>query len=79
MNITKSKCRKRGWLHRYRILQEHKKSEYVVVEEMCEICKHRIFIKADLQGRIDNVDYLRSHIRQALPKYIKLYQHEFGK
>ncbi len=79
MNIKSSYCRKPGWLHNFKITQEHKKSDYKIVEERCERCHQRMFFKMSQEGRIDNVAYIRSHIRQALTKNYNLYYHEYNK
>lgn len=31
--------------------------------EVCVECKHRLVVKKDSKGRIDNVSYLKSHAR----------------
>ena len=61
-----------GYLHRYSI-QEHY-SEGVV--EMCEICKNRKFFRV-VDGRVNNVEYLGSHARQALLPQHPLFYHEY--
>ncbi len=35
---------------------------------MCEICHKRVFFHVS-QGKVDNLDYLAYHNRQALPVY----------
>lgn len=50
-----------------------------MAEEICNRCGDRKFFKADLKGRVDNIRYLRFHIRQALPLWHPLFKHEYEK
>ena len=73
IGIEKSIC-KGGWLHRFVILSQ---SPYWV-EEGCLICRKKVYFKI-IEGRIDNLNYAKCHIRQGLPKNHRLFYHEFPK
>jgi len=36
--------------------------------EVCRECKHRLVVKKDSKGRVDNVAYLKSHARDFAQK-----------
>lgn len=78
MRITKSICRKPGYLHDYKVIAQHQQSDYFVIEERCLRCQKRMFFKMDSWGRTDNVNYLRHHIKNALPTFHPRYKHEYG-
>lgn len=61
-----------GYLHNYKQLGITPNG----VVEMCERCKDIQFFKV-VNGRIDNLNYIDYHMRQALPKYHNLFAHEF--
>lgn len=61
-----------GYLHRFSIQQQYPEG----VVEICEICKERRFFKV-VDGRVNNVEYLGSHARQALLPQHPLFYHEY--
>ena len=65
---------KSGWLHRFILLRQSPE----FAEEGCVICKKKAFYKV-VRGRIDNLAYLKTHIRQALPPFHSLYYREYPK
>lgn len=67
-----SECSIRGYFHRYEIFEEY--SDGVV--EKCSLCNKRIFIKV-LEGRIDNVKYVKTHNRQLLQPSHKRFSKEY--
>ena len=71
IGIEDSIC-KIGWLHRYELSRQSPE----IVEEVCKICGKRVYYRI-VDGRIDNLKYLRDHIRQALPRHHRLYYHEY--
>lgn len=70
---SKSECQNNGWLHNYKIFAEYPNA----VKEMCSICKDIKIFKTK-NGRTHNITYLSYHLRQALPKYHRLYKREYG-
>lgn len=62
------------WLHRYQIMGMWEQG----VEEVCLICKKRIFTKV-VDGRIDNFEYLEHHKRDVLFPQHNYFAHEYGK
>jgi len=62
-----------SYLHRFNIVEEYTDG----VLEVCEICKTKKFFKI-LDGKVDNQYYMSYHIRQALPPFHELYEHEFN-
>lgn len=71
IGTEKSHC-KEGWLHRFTILRQSPNG----VEEGCIICKEKRVFKI-IEGRINNLEYLEYHIRQALPKWHPLFKREY--
>ena len=71
IGIHDSIC-KGGWLHRYVLLRQN--PEWV--EEGCLICRKKVYYRI-VDGKIDNLKYLKDHIRQALPKSHRLFKHEY--
>lgn len=67
----KSKCLG-SWLHRFQILAECPEG----TEEICEICKLRVFHKVH-QGRIDNNKYISYHARDLLTPNHPHFYHEY--
>lgn len=69
MNIfwEKSECRAKGWLHRFQIQEVTDEGAI----EVCEICYLKKFFKHD------NREYLKWHLRQALPTYHPRFEHEY--
>ena len=63
-----------SYLHRFKIQDQFEDG----VVEMCEICGQREFFKV-VDGRVDNVNYLSFHARQALPPQHPRFIHEYGK
>ena len=62
-----------AWLHRFSIVETYPEG----VLERCQICgQEEFFLMID--GRIDNINYLSYHARQALLKEHELFQHEYG-
>lgn len=61
-------------LHRYEIW----KVAPTCVVEVCAICKNEIYFNL-IDGKVDNLDYLNYHLRQALPKWHPYYEAEYGK
>lgn len=66
-----SNC-KSGWLHRFIILRESPFG----VEEGCQICQKLVYYKV-INGQINNLAYLKEHIRQGLPKKHVLFKREY--
>lgn len=61
-----------SWLHRFKIIEQFKDG----ILERCEICGQEEFFKV-IDGRIDNVEYLSYHARQALLPFHPLFAHEY--
>ncbi len=68
-----SRC-KEGWLHEFIILRDSPFG----VEEGCRKCKKKVVYRID-NGRIDNLTYIKQHIRQALPKKHPLFKREYNR
>lgn len=66
----KSECKIKGYLHDYLI----KEMREGISMEVCRRCKDRQFFKPDTPSK----DYLSFHLRSALPKYHKLFNHEYN-
>lgn len=67
----KSRC-VGSWLHRFSI-----KNEWIdCVQEVCEICGTSAFFKI-VDGKIDNLDYIKHHMRQILVPQHPLFSHEY--
>lgn len=60
-----------SWLHRFNIVEEFDNG----VMEVCEICHRKKFFKL-IDGKVDNLNYMDWHIRQALPSQHPIYSHE---
>ncbi len=67
------------WLHNYKIIKCHYKADYFMVEELCFRCHDRKFFKMKKGGQVDNLNYIKYHVRQALPKHHPLFNHEYRK
>ena len=63
-----------GWYHRY----ELKRAFPDCQEEVCAICKKRIFIRIR-NGKVDNYKYVTQHLRQALQPWHPRFKKEYGK
>lgn len=63
-----------SYLHRFNIKQAF--AEGVV--EICDICGQKEFFKI-VNDRVDNINYLAYHARQALPPQNPLFIHEYPK
>ncbi len=61
------------WLHRFVLRRSFKDCQ----EEICQICKLRIFTKVR-EGRIDNFRYLSLHLRSALQRYHPRFKKEYA-
>lgn len=61
-----------SWLHRYQIIQPYENG----VLERCDICGDELFSPV-VDGRVDNMEYLSYHARQALMPHHELYKHEY--
>lgn len=68
---SKSDC-KDGWLHDYKIIAQYPQG----VIEGCLKCKDKQYFKV-LSGKVANMEYIKYHLRQALPRYHKLFYHEY--
>lgn len=68
---SKSEC-KDGWLHRYKIIGQDQNA----VVEMCEICRDTQTFKI-VNGRVDNMTYLRYHLHSALPRWHRLWERQY--
>lgn len=73
LSWPKSRC-KGAWLHRYEFLYQYPET----VVEVCTICGTKIYFKI-VDGRIDNLEYIRHHMRQVLLPQHSLFQHEYKK
>lgn len=73
MMFDSSKCRG-SWLHRFTIIGQYDQG----IQERCGICGKKEFFRV-AGGKIDNRKYLAFHMRQALPKVHRLYQHEYAR
>ena len=62
------------WLHRFELVGAYEQG----VLERCSICSQEEFFPVS-EGRIDNVEYLSYHARQALPKQHPYFNHEYAK
>ena len=71
LSWEKSRC-KGSWLHRYELVEEHPN----YAKEVCGICGKSVFFKI-CNGRIDNLAYIKYHLRQVLIPQHKLYYHEY--
>lgn len=60
------------WLHRFSLVGQFEDG----VLERCEICGQEEFYKI-IDGRIDTVEYLSTHARQALQPEHPWFRHEF--
>ena len=63
-----------GWLHDFQILR----NDSEVAEEVCRKCHKRVYFKVR-NGTINNYNYLKYHMRSALPKYHKRFEHEYNR
>lgn len=69
----KSKCRiKMGWLHKFEIFSQDDRG----VLEICVRCGLRKVFEVR-EGKINNLDYLSYHVRNALPKEHNLFLREY--
>jgi hypothetical protein len=59
------------YLHRFSIQEEYDDG----VLEACEICGITKFFRI-IEGKVDNVEYMSYHLRQALPPEHEYYDHE---
>lgn len=69
--LGKSRCQN-GYLHRYEIFEEFPNA----VVEICYICRNKKIFKI-VNNRIDNLEYLKHHIRETLTPYHPLFWHEY--
>lgn len=68
-----SNC-KEGWLHDFILLRQLPNG----VEEGCRKCRQKRYYKIE-KGKINNLLYIKEHIRQALPKSHRLFKREYEK
>lgn len=68
MDEQESLC-SNGWMHRYRIIGTYSEG----VKEMCEICKDIQYFPAT----VPNYEYLKYHLRSALPRFHPRFKHEY--
>lgn len=68
---SKSEC-KDGYLHQYQIITQDSNA----VVEMCKLCKDMQVFKI-VNGKVDNINYLKYHLRNALPPFHRLFKREF--
>lgn len=61
------------YLHRFKIVEEYPQG----VLEVCEICGMDKFFRI-LDGKVDNQEYMAYHLRQVLPRFHELYDHEYS-
>ncbi len=66
-----SRCRN-SWLHRFNIVNQYEEG----VMEICEICRTKRFFRV-VQGKVNNMEYMRYHMRQALRPEHPLFYHEY--
>ena len=72
LSWPKSRC-KGAFLHRYNILWQ---TPYITTE-VCQLCGKKIHFKI-FEGRIDNLEYIRHHMRQVLIPLHNLFKHEYS-
>jgi hypothetical protein len=60
------------WLHRFKIVEEYPDG----VLELCEVCQKTKFFKL-IDGKVDNLAYMDYHIRNAIPPFHPLFEHEY--
>lgn len=63
-----------SWLHRFELVGAYEQG----VLERCSICNQEEFFSVS-DGRIDNVEYLSYHARQALMKQHPYFNREYAK
>jgi hypothetical protein len=63
-----------SWLHRFNIVEAYENG----IKERCEICGEEIF-NLVVDGRVDNIEYLSYHARQALMPQHELFNREYAK
>lgn len=68
--LQNSEC-KGSYLHRFSIKEEYDQG----VKEVCEICGMSKFFRL-IDGKLNNAEYMSYHIRQSLPDFHPLYNHE---
>ena len=68
-----SQCKNR-YLHKFITVFEHPQG----VLELCERCKKKNFIRV-IDGRVDNVKYIKYHNREVLPPNHPLFLREYAK
>lgn len=61
-----------SWLHRFQLIKPYEQG----MLERCSICGQEEFFTV-VEGRIDNLEYLYYHARQALPKQHPYFKHEY--
>lgn len=71
LSWPKSRC-KGSWLHRFELVEEHPNW----AKETCGICGKSVYFKI-CNGRINNLDYIKYHMRQVLTPQHNLYYHEY--
>lgn len=69
--FNKSECRS-GWLHRFVLSRQFFEGQ----EEICEICKVKVFFR-QIEGRVNNQEYIAYHMRQCLFPQHRLFKKEF--
>jgi len=73
LSWKESRC-KSAWLHDYKISGTYPSA----IRETCNKCGKSIYIKI-ANERIDNLKYIKYHMKQVLMKEHPLYIHEYGK
>lgn len=66
-----SRCRG-SWLHRFSIVNQFPNA----VQEVCAICGKSVIFKI-YDGRVDNLNYIKYHMRQVLLPGHNLFRHEY--
>lgn len=69
---SKSEC-KDSYLHDYQLIWQ----DQGAVVEICKICRDKQVFKI-VNGRINNIQYLQYHLKQALPVFHRLYKRQHG-
>lgn len=71
LSWQKSRC-KGSWLHDYVIKNQYENA----VQEVCLKCGKSIYFK-ECAGRINNLEYIKHHMKQILLPQHSLFIHEF--
>ncbi len=74
LSYPKSRCYG-SWLHRYQIQEQYINA----IKEVCTICGKSVYFKFTDEGKADNMEYIRHHMRNVLLRQHNLFKHEYNK